>query len=617
MLCKLAFRNVRRSVKDFAVYFLTLALGVSLFYTFSSLDGQWAVQALNTASNGWAAGMKTIMNVLSVFVAVVLAFLILYANTYLMKRRKRELGTYFLLGLPTGKVAMILLLETFFIGLAALAVGLAVGILLSQGLDLLTMSMFQADYSQFAFVFSAGALIKTVLYFAVIFLIVMAFTWVSVSRAKLLDLMTAARKNEEMKEVPLGRSVALFLLGVVLIVGAYVILLTRGLLSIDPVWFLMLCMGTVGTYLFFKSLAGFLLRVGKAHKKFYFKGLHMFVLRQWSGRVHTSCLSMTVVCILLLLAIGVTASSVGLNDSVTQISGGVTPFDYTISNYGAAGGEYSRVDFDKALRDNGFDPESDFSHFSEVTLYYNDPAVTGQEKYNAVISLSDYTAQTGDALEPSALPCPPPKPISNTDRLLALLVAPDDMAASLKPRRQMINLDFSHDAQAMTEKLNGLLADRGGFAPGVSLTEDDRVANYLETMGSKVLVLYLGLYLGTVFLLTCGAVLALQQLSQAADDAPRYRVLSRLGASRKQRRRALLDQIGMAFLLPLALAVVHAAVGMASANQIIYSMSKGGINAVGNTFITAAFLLAVYGAYFLATYLSSRGLAAGNGRRGT
>ena len=179
MSCKLAFRNVRRSIRDYAVYFLTLTFGVCLFYTFNSLGDQSVMKFLARNDNPNVEGIFLIIGVFSAFVAVVLAGLILYANQFLMKRRKRELGTYFLLGMETGRVSRLLFFETLLIGLAALISGIALGMLASWALDQLTVSMFLAAPGEiFRFTLSWPAVGKTALSFGVIFLLVMAFTGV-------------------------------------------------------------------------------------------------------------------------------------------------------------------------------------------------------------------------------------------------------------------------------------------------------------------------------------------------------------------------------------------------------------------------------------------------------
>ena len=257
MFSKLALRNVRRSFRDYGVYLLTLTFGVCLFYTFNSIDGQGVMVYLAQSQNPMAQLIQTILDIFSVFVAVVLACLILYANTFLIRRRKRELGTYLLLGLSQRQVSGLLVLETLVIGLISLAAGLLLGLAASQGLSALTLSMFSIRVDAFALAFSPRAAVRTVGYFGLIFLLVMVFSGIQVSRARLIDLMQGERKNEELRERPLGLAVVQFVLGAVCLAAAYAILLTFGMaiaVAVLPICAAMLFLGTLGTLLIFKSL---------------------------------------------------------------------------------------------------------------------------------------------------------------------------------------------------------------------------------------------------------------------------------------------------------------------------------------------------------------------------
>ena len=255
MFSKLALRNVRRSFRDYGVYLLTLTFGVCLFYTFNSIDGQGVMVYLAQSQNPMAQLIQTILDIFSVFVAVVLACLILYANTFLIRRRKRELGTYLLLGLSQRQVSGLLVLETLVIGLISLAAGLLLGLAASQGLSALTLSMFSIRVDAFALAFSPRAAVRTVGYFGLIFLLVMVFSGIQVSRARLIDLMQGERKNEELRERPLGLAVVQFVLGAVCLAAAYAILLTFGMaiaVAVLPICAAMLFLGTLGTLLIFK-----------------------------------------------------------------------------------------------------------------------------------------------------------------------------------------------------------------------------------------------------------------------------------------------------------------------------------------------------------------------------
>ena len=613
MFCKLALRNVRRSFRDYGVYLLTLTFGVCLFYAFNSIDGQGAMVYLSRSQNPMVEAIMTLIDVFSVFVAVVLACLILYADRFLLRRRKRELGTYLLLGLSQGQVSRLLFLETGVVGLVSLAAGLALGVAASYGMSALTLSMFELDVSGLlGLTFSWRAAGKTVLYFGLIFLVVMAFSGLEVSRARLIDLLQGERKNEELRQRPLGWAVVQLALGVLCLLAAYAILLFFGMavaVAVLPICVPMLALGTLGTLLIFKSLSGFVLKFARSRPGFYYKDLNLFTLRQWLSKVHTTYLSQTVICILLLLAIGITASSVGLNSTLEQLTGQQAPFDLTVQNQSAdwTGPE----DFEGVLAEGSFDLKR-LSWTADVLFYYNDPAVTGVSGANAALKLSDYDTLLERQGRPSYTG---PLPYLQEDRNevlvtgnlgLTYVVVPDEMAQGLTVRRQVWCADYAGDKE---ETENDLLPLLRPLNQKIGLRVESRLSIYQEVVGSKILALYLGLYLGFTFLLAAAAVLALQQLSQAADNAGRYAVLRRLGAEEKLVARSAGHQVALAFLLPLGLALVHSVVGMKAANDLIAMVGR--VDSVGSSLAAALVLAAVYGGYFLATTLACRRMAAG------
>lgn len=160
MYSKIAFSNVKKSIRDYTIYFLTLTFGICLFYMFNSVQAQQAVLKLNESQKSMMHLMSVIINWISVFVAVILGFLIIYANQFLMKRRHKEMGIYLLLGMEKRQVSKILLIETLLIGFFALIAGLIAGVFLSQGLAMLTAKMFAVQMKEFKFVFSQTALFR-------------------------------------------------------------------------------------------------------------------------------------------------------------------------------------------------------------------------------------------------------------------------------------------------------------------------------------------------------------------------------------------------------------------------------------------------------------------------
>ena len=471
--------------------------------------------------------------------------------------------------------------------------------------------MFSLRMEEFGLAFSPRAVVRTAVYFGLIFLLVMVFSGLQVSRSKLLDLIQGERRNEELRLRPLWVSVVQFAAGVVCLLIAYAILLIFGMAYavVLPVLCVpMLGLGTLGTLLVFKSLSGFVLRMVQSRPGLYFKNLNVFTLRQWISKVHSTYLAQTVICILLLLAMGITASSIGLNNTIESMTGRQAPFDITVQNQNAD--SQGTIDFPALLASRGVE-ESDLAWQQDTIFYYNDPAVTGIEDASAAIRLSDCQALLSRSGQP-AYRGPVPGHLTGVEEQLttgnlglSCVVVPDEMAQELEVRRQVWSADYAGNAEETEDRVQAALTayqmDNGW------LRVESRLNLYQETMGSKILALFLGLYLGLTFLLAAAAVLALQQLSQAADNTGRYAVLRRLGAEERLVSRSAVEQVALAFLLPLGLALVHTVVGMKAANDLIAQAAK--VDSVQSALVTALVLLVVYGGYFLATSLACRRLA--------
>ena len=120
MLFKLSIQNLKKSIKDYAIYFLTLVLGVAIFYMFNSLDSQQAMLEVSQSTRELIKLMIGMLGIVSVFVSVVLGLLIVYANNFLINRRKKEFGIYMTLGMGKRQISKIILLETIFVGIISL-----------------------------------------------------------------------------------------------------------------------------------------------------------------------------------------------------------------------------------------------------------------------------------------------------------------------------------------------------------------------------------------------------------------------------------------------------------------------------------------------------------------
>ena len=310
MLCKLAWGNVRRAGRDYLVYLLTLTLGVTVFYAFNTISMQVDIAGID--EEGLAQVMGSMLGYLTYFLAGVMAFLMVYANNFIMKRRKKEFGLYQVLGMGRGRVATIMALETVIVSVVAFVAGIVLGVGLSQLMTFFTASLFKTQIANFHFFFSVHAFNLTLACMLVMFVLTLLLNLRAVRRTRLIELMGAERRNESIKTRNPWIAIAIFAVGVALVGVAYYRLLRDGfpLTATDSKlqeamsqFGITTAMVTVGTFALFWGLSGMLIKLLQSLRGVYWRGLNMFTVRQLAAKVNTVCFSMGVIAMLLFLAI--------------------------------------------------------------------------------------------------------------------------------------------------------------------------------------------------------------------------------------------------------------------------------------------------------------------------
>lgn len=340
---------------------------------FNSLDSQEAMLQVSSSTRDIIKLMVNMLGYVSVFVAVVLGLLIVYANNFLINRRKKEFGIYMTLGMGKRQISKIILMETILVGIISLIVGLIIGIFASQFMSVLVAKMFEADMSKFQFVFSKDACIKTCIYFAVMYVAVMFFNTFTISRYKLINLLNATKKNESIKIKKPVISILVFLFGAGILGYAYwkvtgdVNSLTTADKILPPI-----LMGIVGTISIFWALSGFVIQVAQKMKSTYLKDTNMFVLRQINNKINTTIISMSVICLMLFMTISILSVSLSLRNTMQRELADMTPVDLNLSktanlpesytnrqgkviNYTKEQIEDSKISIEETLKNNGLD----------------------------------------------------------------------------------------------------------------------------------------------------------------------------------------------------------------------------------------------------------------------
>ena len=677
MYARIALGNVRRSIRDFGIYFLTLVLGVAVYYAFNSVTQQSAVLKLSGNMRTLVQELGTIIRGVSIFVAVLLAFLVLFGNRFLIRRRKREFAIYLTLGMDRRHVSGIVAMESLAVGAGALVVGLAVGVLLSQALLYATARLFNTHVTGFGLMFSGQACAYTVMSFAIIFLVVGALNVLEVSRFRLIDLMNADRKGEKSLVRNLPLSVALFVVSLALIGVAYHELRVNGMYAIDWRFNLATALVSVGTFLLFFSVSGFLLRLGQSARGFYLRGLNMFALRQLSSRVNSAWVSISIVCAALFLAITSTCGGFAIVSSINQSVSAITHYDVSVAMYSTAAKDASssaaaitdgsgmesllkasipdwdslvadsaRIDLYqdpsmrlnlKALRgDTGVALPDSFAKYTngldKVPIY-----VVSLSQYNAILALrgdKPATLKANEALVTTDMN----NMVSFWQRVALKREGFDFLGTAMRLRARSTTMEYQNSVntsvgtivvpdaaleskRAQLEPLSSLLnvkaADSRAEArlykevvkahqPGLLFAAGSKSTAKEEVVGLTAIVGYLALYIGFVLFVSCAAILAIQQLSDVAESAPRYRVLFDLGAERSMVNHAILAQIATYFLFPLVVALAHSYVALGVLGGVIKSL--GVLDFLRPLGVTMAIVLVLYGGYFLLTYGMARGV---------
>ncbi|MCX0370345.1 ABC transporter permease [Clostridium perfringens] len=652
MYFKLAFKNIKKSYKNYVIYFLTLIFGICIFYTFNSIESQSVMMELNEQKQSAFMMAEQLMGYFSVFIAFVLGFLIVYANNYLIKRRKKEFGIYMTLGMENGSLSKMIFLETLFIGAISLGIGLVLGIMLSQALSVLTAYMFQVDLTKFQFVFSPLGFKRTVLCFSIIYLVVLIFNFISVRKIKLIDLLTASKRNEKPTIKNLWVSVILFLVSLGILGTAYYKVIHDGIAfaSFNALG-LPILLGCIGTFIFFYSLTGFFLKVIQGNKKFYLRDLNMFVMKQISSKINTTFVSLSFICLMLFLAICTFSGGLGINRAINADLKDLTKFDVTFwSNSGENIEKLLKeknIDISNIAKEDSnmvmYDSKIKYSNFllkegmTAMKNYFpvandNDILVIGENGYNNTLKLlgkepvnlkeNQYLAVgnidemkkwvneslengkkiniSGKTLEPEN------KKYENINLYnftmkgdILIFVVKDSLLEGLKPVSSRFNMMLKDSSNTKEELEN--VRDQLVESQVYSITKKEI---YDNAAGLGATMAYLGIYLGLIFIITSAVVLAIQQLTESTDNVERYRLLKEIGVDQKMINKAIFTQVGVYFMLPLSLAIVHSIVGLKISSTIVGVFGNASI--MPNVIITAIIFVIIYGGYFLATYLGAK-----------
>ena len=586
--------------------------------------------------------------VISVFVAVVLGFLIVYANTFLIKRRNKEFGIYLVLGMGKVKVAAILIIETVVIGIISMAAGLIVGIAASQGMSILIANLFEADLTKFRFVVSKAAIMKTILYFCIMYGVVLILDIIVSGSRRLINLINSGKKGEkEINRNPV-LCVIVFIIACILLGTAYY-KVTAGMEDIDSVAGVatQIVKGIVGTFLLMFSISGLFLLLVRAKKKFYYKKLNAFTTREISSKINTAVFSAGIISLMMFFSICCLSTVFSVKKSIDNNIRKLIPVDIqyeTLHTSDAANDPPIDELVDKLVKDKSnledmftvniydmYDNDNfyynriyEYMHVSdynkvarrfgneEIELKDDEYAVIGNMEQmmgknylkpdGAVITINgkEYKPQSGDMYYGFVY-------IDNYEDCYGKYIVPDDVDFSdAEAHMEVLMADLKGDKKTYKDTNKKMYFDdvvygarEGGYYMNVYCKYE--IINVSTRL--TVVLVFVGIYLGIVFIITGAAILSLKLLSESVRNKEKYTILRKIGVDNRMIRKSVFTQCMIYFGLPLSVAVMHSVFGIQTCTKMMSFYGKSGL--LYSILITALIIVLIYGGYALATYLGS------------
>lgn len=677
MLFKLSLKNISKSIKDYAIYFFTLILGVAIFYVFNAIDDQSVMMKVSSTTAEIIKLMTNVLSGISGFVSIILAFLIVYASRFLIKRRNKEFGVYLTLGMSKKKISLILFIETLIIGIVSLVVGLGIGFLLSQLMSILVANMFEADLTRFQFVFSTNACIKTLIYFSIMYFVVMIFNTINISKCKLIDLMHSNKKSEKIKlKNPLFCTIVFIISCIALGFAYYQV--TGGIYKMANAnsIFVPIGIGAVSTFFVFWSLSGLLLKIFISMKNIYYKGLNSFTIRQFSSKINTMTFSMTIICLMLFITICVLSSAMSMKISMTNNLKKLAPADVQIGkfinvtdyeHYSEKQIEDSKISIYDTLEKLGYDVDNKLKDIVKLDVYnfdnidlktsigsyydiakdkyplmpynkkesivkisdYNKIAklfglkeyTLNDDEYFIVANYSEYVEFRNEGLKADTILNINEKELkpkydscvegfiamNSTYSNMGVFVVPDNAVNDSMKKYEYLTANYNvtdiNEKNLSEKELSEICKENSN---NTVIDFDSKMTIKENSIGLGAMVTFIGLYLGIIFLISCAAILALKELSESSDNVEKFNMLRKIGVDEEMINKALFRQIGIFFMFPLLVAIIHSVFGIKFCNFLLSAF--GAANLVSSIIGIAIFIVAIYGGYFLVTYICSKNI---------
>ena len=558
-------------------------------------------------------------------------------------------------------------------------------------MSVIIAKLFEADMTKYEFVFSLNSLIKTCIYFTIMYVLVLIFNTLTISRYKLINLINANKKNEKIKIKNPILALIVFIIGVCVLGYAYYIVTIRtNTLRLGKDLIKPILMGIFGTISIFWSLSGFILIVVRKIKKIYLKDTNMFILKQLNNKINTTIVSMSVICLMLFMTITILSSSLSLRNSMEKDLIEMTPMDINLEKtynlpekyidiYGKevvttiAQREDSKIPIVETLKNNGLDMnvlkdiieipiyvQQDLTlekflgnKFKQIDaeypnlIYSNPEPIVKLSDYNKIArsyGTNEYTLNDNEYImicDFDNMEMIRNRILENENKLniagknyvskyneckegfismstshtnTGVIVVPDscDLTSDMQ-EKYFLTANYNVKTDEEKEKIEKIFINEDSNLiknlnkEGLELDGMSKISLVQSSLGVTTIIIFIAIYLGIIFLIASSAILALKQLTESSDNKQRYTILRKIGCDEKMINKSLFRQIGIFFIMPLILAIIHSIFGIQFALNVLSGIAskKELIPSIIATIITIG---GIYGAYFLVTYIGSKNI---------
>ena len=646
VLSKLALRNVKRSMKDYVIYLITVTIAFSLIFAFNLVGNSKEVLELSEVMNNF----KLVMYFVNTLIVLAVCFLINYTIKFMFAKRSKEFGTYMILGIKKNKISNLFTLENIILGFFSLLISLPIGYIFSLFMSFIITSLFELNHIV-KITFNIEAVLILFVYFLFIYLIALFFARRRIKKMKIYDLIYFEKQNEKKKNKNLEIRNIIFILSLILGITALILFdkeFTR--VGVEPsMSMILICiiLIIISIYGVIITLSDFILNIVLKNKKLKYTKDNLFVARTFSSKVKTMSFTLgtlTVLITLTLISLNLSSLFKGMFDYQLELS---SPYDISIHADEKDIKEYLKIiednytTKDKLIYHGYSEPNNNIGKLlNEERGWRETDQVIKLSNYNKLLELKgdkkvtlkddEYllhiTKELKDNLEDK-------KEISHitlaNGKTLKLkeiksegytyawgmgygfvIVVPDEAVSGLTIEETRLIVNTKEET---TEKFAKELTSY--IAPDIcEETVDGETICYslanitvrgqekANNNGFITITSFVCFYIAFIFIAIVGTILAIQSLSDSAKHKYRYKVLSRLGIKNENINKTIFKQLSIFFIFPLLYPIIISYSAIASMNKIFKIALTSDLTYLGYFLTNLIIFLIIYIIYFMATY---------------